>query len=58
MLPSPNSDGVDVPEGTLFDALVVSFEKLAELAEEMIVHSVCGEVEAGLKAHFTGSSST
>ena len=49
---------MDVPEGTLFDALVVSFEQLAERAEELIVHSVCGEVEAGLKAHFTGSSST
>ncbi|EPS99064.1 hypothetical protein FOMPIDRAFT_1125069 [Fomitopsis schrenkii] len=56
MLPSPKSNGTDVIEGTLFDALVISFEKLAERAEEMIVHSVCGEVEAGLKAHFTGSS--
>ena len=58
MLPLPGGNGVDVPEGTLFDALVVSFEQLAERAEEMIVHSVCGEVEAGLKGHFTGSSST
>ena len=57
-LPRPSGNSGDVPEGTLFDALVVSFEKLAERAEEMIVHSVCGEVEAGLKAHFTGNSST
>ncbi|TFY56888.1 hypothetical protein EVJ58_g7365 [Rhodofomes roseus] len=57
-LPSPRGGENDEPEGTIFDALVSQYGKLGERAEDMIVHTVCGEVEAGLKAHFMGSSST
>ncbi|KZT74918.1 hypothetical protein DAEQUDRAFT_659434 [Daedalea quercina L-15889] len=57
-LPSSNASGTGDEEGTIFDALVDQYGKLAERAEDIIVQSVCGEVEAGLKAHFTGSSST
>jgi len=57
-LPSPSGSETDEIEGTIFETLVSQYEKLAERAEEMIIHTICGEVEAGLKAHFTGSSST
>ncbi|KAH9937391.1 TIP-1 family-domain-containing protein [Fomitopsis serialis] len=57
-LPSPLGSNTDETEGTIFETLVGQYEKLAERAEDMIIHTICGEVEAGLKAHFTGSSST
>ena len=56
-LPDPHGGESEVPEGTIFEELVVQYGKLVERAEEMIVHTVCGEVEAGLKAHFSAGGS-
>ncbi|KAI0935935.1 hypothetical protein AcW1_000312 [Taiwanofungus camphoratus] len=57
-LPDPKHSVTEVPEGTIFEELVVQYGKLAERAEDMIVQCVCGEIEAGLRAHFTSGSST
>ncbi|KAH8100492.1 RINT-1 family protein [Cristinia sonorae] len=57
-LPDPkNSSEEDVPEGTIFEELVTQYAKLGERAEELIVQSVCGEVEQHFKAHYSGTSS-
>ena len=56
-LPDPHASGSEVPEGTIFEELVIQYGKLVERAEEMIVHTVCGEVEAGLRAHFSAGGS-
>ncbi|KAF9821810.1 hypothetical protein IEO21_00240 [Rhodonia placenta] len=56
-LPDPKG-GEDAPEGTIFEELVTQYGTLAERAEDMTVQSVCSEIEAGLRAHFSGSSST
>ncbi|KAI0706059.1 RINT-1 family protein [Cytidiella melzeri] len=52
-LPDPKGSDEDVPEGTIFEELVVQYNKLVIRAEDLIVHTVTGEVEAGLKAHFS-----
>lgn len=56
-LPDPKGNDDDVPEGTIFEELVVQYNKLVTRAEDLIVHTVTGEVEAGLKPHFTGGAS-
>ncbi len=57
-LPDPRGGLDDVPDGTIFEELVIQYGKLADRAEEMIVHTVSGEVEAGLKAHFVAGGSS
>lgn len=57
-LPNPKSNVEDVPEGTIFEELVAQYSKLVVRAEDMIVHTVAGEVEAGLKTHFSGGGSS
>ena len=47
----------EAPEGTIFEELVTQYGKLVGRAEDMIVHSVCHEVEAGLKQHFQSGGS-
>ena len=58
LLPDPRSGDDDVPEGTIFEELVVQYGKLVGRAEDMIVHTVCGEVEAGLRAHYSAGGSS
>ena len=52
----PDSDKEDLT-GTFFDALISRYEKLANRAEDMIVHQVCGEVERALKVYFAADTS-
>ncbi|KAL5495515.1 hypothetical protein ACEPAI_978 [Sanghuangporus weigelae] len=47
-LPDPN---VVNDEGTIFEALIFRYDKLAEHAEDLLVKQITGEVEADLKAH-------
>ena len=56
LLPSPNSTEDEPPEGTIFEELVRHYRDLAGRAEELIVSSVTGEVESGLKPHLQGGS--
>ncbi|KAK7694298.1 hypothetical protein QCA50_001480 [Cerrena zonata] len=57
-LPDPKTIGTEVPEGTIFEELVVQYNQLAARAEDLIIQSVCNEVEVGLKAHFNSSGSS
>ncbi len=54
-LPNPKVEE-DEQEGTIFEELVRHYHTLAGRAEELIVSSVTGEVESGLKAHLQGGS--
>ncbi|THH29732.1 hypothetical protein EUX98_g4456 [Antrodiella citrinella] len=57
-LPDPKGPtDEEVPEGTIFEELVIQYGTLGERAEDLIVQSVCGEVEQGFKAHYSGASS-
>ncbi|KAJ7462806.1 TIP-1 family-domain-containing protein [Mycena galericulata] len=56
-LPDPRAVGSAVPQETVFEELVTQYEKLIHRAEDMIVQQVCGEVEGGLKAHFSATTS-
>ncbi|KAJ7456570.1 TIP-1 family-domain-containing protein [Mycena latifolia] len=56
-LPDPRAVGSAVPQETVFQELVAQYQKLVHRAEDMIVQQVCGEVEGGLKAHFTATTS-
>ncbi|KAL5534489.1 hypothetical protein ACEPAG_951 [Sanghuangporus baumii] len=47
-LPDPS---VVNDEGTIFEALIFRYNKLAEHAEDLLVKQITGEVEADLKAH-------
>ncbi|KAJ7293754.1 TIP-1 family-domain-containing protein [Mycena rebaudengoi] len=55
-LPDPRTVGSAVPQETAFEELVTQYRKLVNRAEDMIVHQVCGEVEGGLKAHFSATT--
>ena len=44
-LPQPNSAEDEPPEGTIFEELVTQYEKLVGRAEDMIVHTICNEVD-------------
>ncbi|PCH33328.1 hypothetical protein WOLCODRAFT_111625 [Wolfiporia cocos MD-104 SS10] len=55
-LPEPTAGDAEAPEDTIFGELVQQYGKLAERAEDMLVQFVCGEVEAGLRAHFSGGA--
>lgn len=57
-LPDPKTNGGEVPEGTIFEELVVQYNQLEARAEDLIVQSVCNEVEAGLKTHFNSGGSS
>jgi RAD50-interacting protein 1 len=41
------------PDNTIFQELVLQYRKLVDRAENMIVQHVCGEIESGLRAHFS-----
>ncbi|KAJ6604224.1 TIP-1 family-domain-containing protein [Mycena vulgaris] len=56
-LPDPRAIGSAVPQETVFEELVAQYQKLVHRAEDMIVQQVCGEVEGGLKAHFSATTS-
>ncbi|KAJ7139717.1 TIP-1 family-domain-containing protein [Mycena epipterygia] len=56
-LPDPRAVGSAVPQETVFEELVAQYETLVHRAEDMIVQQVCGEVEGGLKAHFSATTS-
>ena len=56
-LPNPKDAEDEHPEGTIFEELIIHYKDLVGRAEEMIVNSVSGEVESGLKAHFTHGGS-
>ncbi|GJE85916.1 RINT-1 family protein [Phanerochaete sordida] len=57
-LPDPKGAAEEeAPEGTIFEELVTQYGKLVTRAEDMIVHSVCNEVEAGLRQHFQSGGS-
>lgn len=56
-LPDPKGAAEDAPEGTIFEELVTQYGKLVTRAEDMIVHTVCNEVEAGLRQHFQSGGS-
>lgn len=57
-LPDPKGGDDDVPEGTIFEELVVQYNKLVIRAEDLIVHTVVGEIEVGLKPHFSGGGAS
>ncbi|KAJ7071449.1 RINT-1 family protein [Mycena amicta] len=50
-LPDPGSASATAPQETVFEELVTLG------AEEMIVQQVCGEIESGLKLHFSATTS-
>ncbi|KAF7978890.1 hypothetical protein HWV62_44393 [Athelia sp. TMB] len=56
-LPDPSPIEEEAPESTIFEELVLQYAKLAVRAEDIIVQQVCGEVEQGLKAHFSAPQS-
>ncbi|TBU64736.1 RINT-1 family protein [Dichomitus squalens] len=56
LLPNPNSAEDEAPEGTIFEELVRHYHDLSERAEELIVSTVTGEVESGLKSHLQSGS--
>ncbi|TFK93535.1 hypothetical protein K466DRAFT_572441 [Polyporus arcularius HHB13444] len=55
-LPTPNGTEDEPPEGTIFEELIRHYHSLVGRAEELIVTSVTGEVESGLKPHLQGGS--
>nr|VWO99552.1 N/A [Ganoderma boninense] len=55
-LPNPNATEDESPEGTIFEELVRHYNDLVRRAEELIISTVTGEIESGLKAHLQGSS--
>lgn len=57
-LPDPKGGESEVPEGTIFEELVVQYNQLGSRAEELIIQSICHEIEAGLKTHFNSSGSS
>ncbi|KAL4068308.1 TIP-1 family-domain-containing protein [Scleroderma yunnanense] len=60
-LPEPSTrtrDAQEAPEGTIFEELVIQYEKLSLRAEDMLVQQICGECEAALKPHFASLAST
>lgn len=56
-LPNPKNPESSNTEDTIFEELIVRYRGLASRAEDIIVQQVCGEVEGGLKAHFSSSMS-
>ena len=52
-LPDPTSAQAEAPDGTLFEELIHQYAKLSGRAEDMIVQQVYGEIEGGLKVHFS-----
>ncbi|CCM00322.1 uncharacterized protein FIBRA_02352 [Fibroporia radiculosa] len=57
-LPDLKEGEIEAPDGIIFEELVTQYGKLVERAEDMITHSVSGEIETALKAHFSSGSST
>ncbi|KAJ6519399.1 TIP-1 family-domain-containing protein [Mycena sanguinolenta] len=56
-LPDPRAATSAVPQETVFEELVTQYRVLVNRAEDMVIAQVCGEVEAGLKAHFAATTS-
>ncbi|KAF7367286.1 hypothetical protein MSAN_00790600 [Mycena sanguinolenta] len=56
-LPDPRAATSAAPQETVFEELVTQYRVLVNRAEDMVVAQVCGEVEAGLKAHFAATTS-
>ncbi|KAJ6626859.1 TIP-1 family-domain-containing protein [Mycena sp. CBHHK59/15] len=56
-LPHPRAVGSAAPQETVFEELATQYRKLIHRAEDMIVQQVCGEVEGGLKVHFSATRS-
>lgn len=52
-LPDPKTITAEAPEDTIFEELIIQYQRLVNRAEDMIIQQVCGEIEGGLKAHFT-----
>ena len=52
-LPDPTTTQAEAPDGTLFEELIHQYAKISSRAEDMIVQQVFGEIEGGLKAHFS-----
>ena len=50
-LPNIRTSEDEPPEGTIFEELVRHYQDLTARAEELVVSTVTGEVESGLKAH-------
>ncbi|KAI0032485.1 TIP-1 family-domain-containing protein [Vararia minispora EC-137] len=57
LLPDPKTDGAEIPEGTIFEELVLQYDKLVTRAEDMLVQLICGEVEGHLKPYFVSQLS-
>ncbi|KAI6045100.1 RINT-1 family protein [Pisolithus marmoratus] len=59
-LPEPSAWPQNVqgtPEGTIFEELDMQYAKLVSRAEDILIHQICGECEATLKAHFNSLAS-
>ncbi|KAK7064595.1 TIP-1 family-domain-containing protein [Favolaschia claudopus] len=56
-LPDPRAAGSTAPQETVFEELVSQYRILVQRAEDIIVAQVCGEIEGGLKAHLTATTS-
>ncbi|KAI0786115.1 RINT-1 family protein [Abortiporus biennis] len=56
--PKKKSDEGELPEGTIFEELVTQYAALSTRADDLIIQSVCSEVEVGLKTHFNSGGST
>ncbi|TFK76768.1 hypothetical protein BDN72DRAFT_806866 [Pluteus cervinus] len=55
LLPTPTSLEGDIPQNTLFERLAAEYQHLVHRSEDLIVQQVCGEVEAGFKAHMNAT---
>ncbi|KAI0067928.1 hypothetical protein BV25DRAFT_1867678 [Artomyces pyxidatus] len=55
-LPDPKAVTTDAPDGTIFEELVLQYNKLVSRAEDMIVQQVSGEVEGALKPYFSNQA--
>jgi len=52
LLPSPGHEALEVPNDTIFEAVINRYTTIIIRAENMVVQQVCIEVETQLKAHF------
>ncbi|OCH88619.1 RINT-1 family protein [Obba rivulosa] len=57
-LPDPKSHENEAIEGTIFEELITQYSDLAARAEEMVVQSICSEVETSLRQHFISGGPT
>jgi hypothetical protein len=57
LLPQPTVRG-ELPRNTLFERLILQYQKVVNRAEDMVIQQTCGEVEGALKAHFSAGISS